>query len=83
MAFNSLVQTIEELGFDYITTEEFEKVNKLNNDRENYEKKDIDIIISEIAEILRNDKIEQKYKDYINHPRISFTKNTLSTSMDV
>lgn len=82
-AFSLLVESIQILGFDYLSQEDINRINDIADEEKEYEKNDIDIIISEISQILRNTEVDKKYQNYINHPRISFTKNTLSTSMDI
>ncbi|MGN1324334.1 MAG: AAA family ATPase [Bacilli bacterium] len=82
--FELLVDSINMLGFcDYLSEEDRNRVLSLNDESE-YTMEDIDIIVSEVSQILKNEDIlKNQYKNYINHPRISFTKNILSTSMDI
>lgn len=82
-AVNGLIElknAIEILGFDYINDEEIEKIKQLKKCEPKYEN-DIFYILKEIDDILK-DKEQEKYIDYLNHPRISFTQNIISTSMN-
>lgn len=68
---------------DYITEAEIEKIESLSDKGENISA-DIFSIITEIVAILDNS--ESKYnelKNYINHPRISYTKNIIASSLDI
>lgn len=81
--FNLLVDMLKSIGFEqYILDEHIQNINNVKK-REEMDKSDLFYIIHEISEILRTE--DDKYKNYINylnHPRISFTKNMMSTSMD-
>ena len=74
---------LKTIGFDeYILPQNIDSIKNIVK-REEIIYSDIFYIIHEIANILRNE--DNKYKNYINylnHPRISFTKNMMSTSMD-
>ena len=81
--FDLLVSMLKEIGFEqYISNTHIENVNKIVT-RTEIKYDDLFYIIHEISDILRNK--DDKYKNYINylnHPRISFTKNMMATSMD-
>ena len=74
---------LKEIGFEqYISNTHIENINKIVT-RTEIKYDDLFYIIHEISDILRNK--DDKYKNYINylnHPRISFTKNMMATSMD-
>ena len=75
-----LKKAIELLGYKYISDEEIEKAKNLSLHDIEY-KNDIFYILKEINDVLK-DTTQEKYIDYLNHPRISFTQNIISTSMD-
>ena len=81
--FCLLSDMLKTIGFDeYILPQNIDSIKNIVK-REEIIYSDIFYIIHEIANILRNE--DNKYKNYINylnHPRISFTKNMMSTSMD-
>ena len=81
--FCLLSDMLKTIGFDeYILPQNIDLIKNIVK-REEIIYSDIFYIIHEIANILRNE--DNKYKNYINylnHPRISFTKNMMSTSMD-
>lgn len=74
-----LKEAIDILGYPYIKDEEIELLDKLTDNAPFYEN-DIHFILKEIKEILFSK--ENHYINYLNHPRISFTQNILSTSMN-
>ena len=76
-----LKEAIEILGFNYITDENINNAEKLE-DKDEYYDNDIFFILKEVANVIINKK-EQHYVNYLNHPRISFTQNILSSSMNV
>lgn len=79
-----LIESIKLLGFgEYFNDLNIDKIINMDKSDEKYIRTDIDIIIEELSEILKNNEIDIKYKNYINHPRISFTKNALATSLDI
>ena len=75
-----LKNAINILGFDYISDEEIKRIKKLEKNEPKYGN-DIFYILKEINNILK-DKEQEKYAGYLNHPRISFTQNIISTSMN-
>lgn len=81
--FDLLSEMLATIGFEqYILPNNIDSVKNVIK-REEKKYCDLFYIIHEIASILRNE--DNKYKNYINylnHPRISFTKNMMSTSMD-
>ena len=81
--FCLLSDMLKTIGFDeYILPQNIDSIKNIVK-REEIIYSDIFYIIHEISNILRNE--DNKYKNYINylnHPRISFTKNMMSTSMD-
>lgn len=81
--FTLLSEMLIAIGFDeYISQKNIDLVNKVVK-REEKDYCDLFYVVHEIASILKTD--DSKYKNYINylnHPRISFTKNMMSTSMD-
>lgn len=81
--FCLLSDMLNTIGFDeYILPQNIDLVKNIVK-REEIIYSDIFYIVHEIANILRNEDSKYKnYKDYLNHPRISFTKNMMSTSMD-
>ena len=68
------------IGFKYIYREDIEKAKTLLEKPAEYEN-DIFYILKEINLILKNTQ-DNKYVDYLNHPRNSFTQNILATSMN-
>ena len=80
----ALYDAIKILGFEeYLFDIEINKILAIENNNVEYIRDDIDVIIEELSYVLRSGDFDQKYKDYINHPRISFTKNALATSMNI
>lgn len=81
--FCLLSDMLNTIGFnEYILPQNIDLVKNIVK-RKEIIYSDIFYIIHEIANILRNEDSKYKnYIDYLNHPRISFTKNMMSTSMD-
>lgn len=75
-----LKKAIVLLGYEYILDEEIERARSLSSQDIEYEN-DIFFILREINDILKN-STHKNYVDYLRHPRISFTQNIISTSMD-
>lgn len=75
-----LKEAIDILGYNYITDDDIKKSESLE-EKEIFYENDIFFILNEIINILL-DKKEENYSHYLNHPRISFTQNILSTSMN-
>lgn len=74
-----LKEAIDILGYNYITDGDI-KMSESLEEKEKFYENDIFFILNEIINVLL-DKKEQNYSNYLNHPRISFTQNILSTSM--
>ena len=68
----------------YLCDDDEKRILNLNQSTvDKYSDSDIFFIILEIWELLRTDDEKYKnYKNYLNHPRVSYTKNMISTSMD-
>ena len=82
--FYLLFDMLNKLGFqEYLNSTDKDRILTLiARDTYNYDN-DVYFIVHEIAELLRRDDEKYiNYKNYLNHPRISYTKNMMSTSMD-
>ena len=75
-----LKMALDIIGFEYIHNEDIEQAKSLLEKMAEYGN-DIFYILKEINLILKNTQ-DNKYVDYLNHPRNSFTQNILATSMN-
>jgi len=84
IGLKSLKQAITLLGFnDYITNNDIEKVETLLDKNEN-NSSSIFTIIEIIVEILNTEEIKyNEFINYLNHPRVSYTKNIIASSLDI
>lgn len=81
--FQLLLKMIRKIGFQEYLNEDDEKRALNLSRRDTYSYDDIYFIVHEISELLKNnDNRYDNYKNYLNHPRISYTRNIISTSMD-
>ncbi len=81
--FQLLLKMIRKIGFQEYLNEDDEKRALNLSRRDTYSYDDIYFIVHEISELLKNnDDRYDNYKNYLNHPRISYTRNIISTSMD-
>lgn len=75
-------ETSQILGFgDFIKNEDIERLSRIENVEDKMS--DENIIIHEIANLFREYDEKNNYIKYLNHPRISFTKNMFSSALDL
>lgn len=79
----AIESSAEILGFNgFISNDEIERIKQI--EIEDCTKSDENIIVEEIADLFRsNEEKNSNYIQYLNHPRISFTKNMFSSALDL